>query len=102
MFGTKLAGIPAISSANIKAASTQPQTSLANTISTITVSAPAFSITKYLSIVLLGIFVAVLVIDLITVYRRQIARWTSKSFAHLVFMVTLLLAVTLLSAGQII
>lgn len=92
MFGTKLTA----------AANPPPQPVALSAVPSITVLSPTFAFTKYLSILLLGTFVAVLMIDVITVYRRQIARWTSKSFAHLTFVTILLVAVTLLSAGQII
>lgn len=98
MFGTKLSAMP-LAKLDVKSAtdtiSKAPATS-------ITLPSPSFIFTKYLAILFLGIFASVLIIDIITVYRRQISRWTSKSFAHLAFMTVLLVAVTLLSAGQII
>jgi len=45
--------------------------------------------------------VVVLAIDLVAVRKRKIMRWTSKSFAHLAFMLFLLIAAALVDRGVI-
>jgi amino acid transporter len=60
-----------------------------------------FEVTKYVSLGLLVVFVLVLAADVILVRRRKIVRWTSKSFAHLIFIVILLIAALTVLRGQI-
>ena len=95
-FGTKLSAAPSLGAStsivkSVQAAESQP--------------APAkispFDVTKAVSLTLLIIFVVVLVIDLVAVYQKKITRWTSKSFAHLIFMLALLIAAFIISKGQI-
>ncbi len=61
-----------------------------------------FDITKLVSLALIVIFIAVLTIDVISAYRSKIVRWTSKSLAHLLFLLALLIAALIISKGQII
>ena len=60
-----------------------------------------FEITKYISLGLLVIFALVLIADVILVRKRKIVRWTSKSFAHLIFIGILLIAALIVLRGQI-
>jgi hypothetical protein len=61
-----------------------------------------FEITKYVSLGLLVVFFLVLLADVILVKRHKIVRWTSKSFAHLIFIAILLIAALTVLRGQII
>jgi hypothetical protein len=129
MFGTKLASAPAVGgrSASVvaKALEERPQPSHTPTPVPTTVavqpglpSAAAyltsveeppknflgispFEITKFTSLGLLTLFAVVLLIDVIVVNRRKINRWTSKSFAHLVFIIILIIAAGTILRGQI-
>lgn len=100
MFGTKLsaAASPSLgqsSSTQVLAADNQPQP----------VSQPIvspFAVNKTLILGLLGIFAVVLAVDIVVVKRRSLTRWTSKSFAHLVFIIMIMLAAALVVRGQII
>ncbi len=60
-----------------------------------------FDIAKSLSIMLLVVFSVILAIDVIWISHRKIHRWTSKSLAHLAFIVALLIAVVTVSKGVI-
>jgi hypothetical protein len=60
-----------------------------------------FNINKTLTIGLLGLFAFVLAIDIFVVNRKSLIRWTGKSFAHLVFVVLILVAVTTVIGGKI-
>lgn len=60
-----------------------------------------FEITKYISLGLLILFSLVLLADVILVRRRRVVRWTSKSLAHLLFIVMLLIAAFTVLRGQI-
>ncbi len=129
MFGTKLASAPAVggrSASVVAKAQEPPQPTIVPTpIPTTAVAAqpglPAaaayltsieetpknflgispFEITKYTSLALLGLFAVVLLIDVIVVNRRKITRWTSKSFAHLVFIIILIIAAGTILRGRI-
>lgn len=103
MFGTKLSAAPSVGSVSTSivkpvqaAAEVIPQVPPAPT------KVSPFSITKIASISLLLIFIIVLVIDVITIQRRKTVRWTSKSFAHLIFLAALLISALIISRGQII
>lgn len=61
-----------------------------------------FALTKYLSLAVLGIITLVLVADVVTVSRRKVVRWTSKSIAHLIFLIVILIAAATILRGQII
>lgn len=60
-----------------------------------------FEITKVFTVGLLGIFAVVLVLDIFIVNRKSLIRWTGKSFAHLVFVVLILIAATTVIGGKI-
>jgi hypothetical protein len=123
MFGTQLASVPAVDqdSASIVVhaqgnASVTPVPStpaaqnvpvsgsyLASTDQPVSGSSPVspFEITKYVSLGLLIVLVLVLLTDVILVERRKVVRWTSKSFAHLIFIAILLIAAFTVLRGQI-
>lgn len=61
-----------------------------------------FSVSKIISLTILAVLVIVLVIDIIEVRRHKIVRWTSKSLAHLLFIIVLIIAIILVSRGKII
>ena len=98
LFGTKLSAAPAIAPA---ARIVQPVSAATSTVGIVTPKVSPFDVTKAVSLTLLIIFVTVLVIDLVAVYQKKVVRWTSKSFAHLLFMLALLLAAFIISKGQI-
>ncbi|MDO8488416.1 MAG: CAP domain-containing protein [bacterium] len=120
MFGTQLSAAPSTTSTRtavvpkVKAAEEpSPSSALAQAIptpvvTTATVVAPTvtntttpFDITKAVSLALLAVFIVVLVIDVAAVHKRKITRWTSKSLAHLAFLLILLLAAILVNQGVI-
>lgn len=61
-----------------------------------------FWMTKTMAIFLLGLVLGALVIDAILVYQYKIVRLSSRNFAHLIFIGTLLLAIILTTPGAII
>lgn len=66
-----------------------------------TLFANRFDIGKAVSILLLTVFCFLLTVDIIWVVRKKITRWTSKSVAHLAFMIMLILAVLIINRGLI-
>ena len=101
-FGTKLTAAPSLGIStsivkSVQAAESQPAPTPAQSANWRT----PFTVTKTVSVLLLVVFVAVLVIDIVAVYRQKIVRWTSRSLAHLFFLVTLLVAALLLNGGKI-
>jgi hypothetical protein len=108
LFGTKLsAAKPAVAKVelpNIAVKAAQDESPLPTQIPVRTISEPTispFSLTKIVSLVLLAIMIVVLVIDIIEVRKKRIVRWTSKSMAHLVFLVFLGIAAVIMYAGRI-
>ena len=61
-----------------------------------------FTLTKALSLGVLGILAVVLTVDLILIKRRNIVRWSSRSFAHLMFVIILGVAAATILRGQVI
>ncbi|KKQ77087.1 MAG: hypothetical protein UT00_C0021G0006 [Parcubacteria group bacterium GW2011_GWA1_38_7] len=61
-----------------------------------------FNTTKGLSLVIVGILLGVLVLDVIVISRRRITRVSSRSVAHIAFLVMLILIIVIVRAGQII
>lgn len=115
MFGTKLSATnkPSLSDAtSISVKAAEPVTTLApeptksptvNSYQDISYSPtiPQYSVNQYFVIILLSVFALVIAVDIIVVYRKSLMRWTSKSFAHLVFVLVLLIAVAGVLKGQI-
>lgn len=110
MFGTPLTSQPAIggaSSFTIKAAA--PEITPYPTPIPIRSVTPQrgnaltnpFSVSKIISLAILGIILAVLVIDIVAVGRQKIVRWTSISLAHFIFLATLAIAALFIWRGQI-
>jgi hypothetical protein len=60
-----------------------------------------FDVGKWVSIALLTVFSCLLIVDIVWVIRKKITRWTSKSVAHLAFMIMLILAVLVVNRGLI-
>lgn len=117
MFGTKLAYAPQVAKSaldiSVKAAEEPVPTSVPPVpqitptpamvqVSGSVVKASPFGVTKTLSLLVLVVIIGVLVIDVILVARRKIVRWTSRSLAHLVFMLFLLISAIIIYRGQII
>ena len=94
MFGTKL-GAVAGSIFSAKAAE------VSEPITKPVLFASRFDIGKIVSIVLLVFFSILLILDIVWVVRKKITRWTSKSVAHLAFMIMLILAVLIINRGLI-
>ena len=93
-FGTRLSAAPQVSGTSafaVQAAEVAPPPPITN----------PFSITKIISIAILGIIALVLIIDIIQVQREKILRWTSKSLAHLLFISILIIAAVIILRGQI-
>ena len=68
------------------------------------VTAPAvseFKVKKYMSLGMTALFILVLVIDLIIAESKSLSRRVGKNWAHIVFINVILLAVTLVNAGNI-
>lgn len=127
MFGTKLSGSPQVaeSSTNVEAVAQvlptaippiaisptafptlapnipESSTFLASTALPNPGVVSPFEITKYVSLGLLVLISVVLAVDVLIVNRRKLVRWTSKSLAHLVFIIILLIAVSTVIRGQI-
>lgn len=97
MFGTKLSAAPSVGSA----ATFVKPVYAASTPAVMAPKVSPFDLTKAVSLTLLVIFVAVLTIDLVAVYQKKIVRWTSKSFAHLLFLLALLISALITSKGKI-
>jgi hypothetical protein len=66
-----------------------------------TVLISPFSTTKTVSIAIVGVLLAVLIIDGIVTSRRRIARIGGRTFAHLSFLGMILAIVLILKAGQV-
>lgn len=64
--------------------------------------ASPFDVSRVVFLVILGVLALVLVIDVIEIRRQKILRWTSKSMAHLLFVLVLIIAILLVSRGKII
>lgn len=61
-----------------------------------------FTTTKNMSFVVIGILLAVLVVDVIVVSRRRISRIGGRSIAHIAFLGVILAIAIILNAGRII
>jgi hypothetical protein len=130
MFGTKLSSAPAVSgtsaSISVKAKEPEKVVALAQAVNPTVVPTLAptplpeekipvssaylasvsnpvspYDLTRYISLGLLLLLSAVLVIDIIVVNRRKIVRWTSRSLAHLIFILILAIAAGSILRGQI-
>lgn len=108
MFGTKLssAGSPATTRPGNITVKAAEQTKAQPAVQSVQTENPPllsqFSINQNFVLILLGVFALVILIDLVVVYKKSLVRWTSKSLAHLVFVVILIIAVAGIVRGQII
>lgn len=102
MLGTKLSAVPSLTQGAVTIVKPVQAASVTSTLNSEPKTINPFDITKLVSLGLIVIFIAVLTVDVITVYRQKIVRWTSKSFAHLLFLLALLIAALIISKGQII
>jgi hypothetical protein len=115
MFGARLAAAPSVggtSSFAVKAQEDTPAPSpQVTTVPTIapevvvsagkSVASP-YSLTRWLSLGVLGLLALILAVDIIVVRRRHLTRWTSRSFAHFIFVGILIIAAITILRGQII
>ncbi len=117
MFGTKLAAVAApvaksVLDISVQAAGEEkveptaipsptpvPAVASAQTLPVVKIS--PFGVTKALSVLIVVFIVGVLTIDVILVARHKIVRWTSRSVAHLAFMLFLLISAIIIYRGQI-
>jgi hypothetical protein len=113
MFGTKLAAVaPPVAKSvldiSVQAAAEEqivptatpvPVVASAQTLPVAKVS--PFGLTKALSVMIVVFIVGVLTIDVVLVARHKIVRWTSRSVAHLAFMLFLLISAIIIYRGQI-
>jgi len=119
MFGTKLAYAPAVAktelgSFTVKAAEEVIPTptitititpTLVPVVASTEINTPPaspFGLTKAISLIFVVGIICVLVVDVIMVSRHKIVRWTSRSVAHLAFMIFLLISAIIIYRGQII
>lgn len=109
MFGTKLsttAAKPSVTTTGnftVKAAETSLTKPTVNGITSD--SSPIisqFNVNQYFVYILLGVFVVVIALDILIVYKKSLVRWTSKSLAHFIFILVLIVAVAGILRGQII
>ncbi|MBI3887705.1 hypothetical protein HY310_01405 [Candidatus Microgenomates bacterium] len=61
-----------------------------------------FAVTRNISIGLIGMLLAVLVVDSALVYKRKVVRISGHNFAHLVFLLALFIALNLIGRGLVI
>jgi len=61
-----------------------------------------FSFSKYFAIGVLSLFSLLFILDITVINRKNISRWTSKSLAHLIFIVAIIGATLVVLRGQII
>ncbi|TSC88190.1 MAG: hypothetical protein G01um101416_213 [Microgenomates group bacterium Gr01-1014_16] len=99
MFGTPLANQPLVSGTS--SFTVQAATAPAEILAKVEPISNPFGITKVISLAILGLILAVLVIDIVTASRQKIVRWTSKSLAHFIFLATLAIAALFIWRGQI-
>ncbi len=104
MFGTKLAyAKKAVTDISVQAAEVPVLPTLMPTpvVQIAGSQVSPFNITKALSLMILAVVIGVLVVDIIVVARRRIVRWTSRSMAHLAFMLFLLVSAIVIYHGQV-
>jgi len=96
MFGAPLKADPIVS-----ASSTSTSVVAASLVTQKKNLITPFSLTKIVSITTFSILALVFFIDVLIINKRKIYRWTSKSFAHFIFVVIMLVAALSLIRGQI-
>jgi uncharacterized protein YkwD len=108
MFGTRLSSAPAISSGTSFAVKAQeePVTTPAMAVPIVQAQqvplASPFDVSKVISLSILLIFAVLLAVDIAIVRNKHIVRWTSKSFAHLIFIIMLIVAAAAVIRGRIV
>lgn len=108
-FGTPLAAVPTVNSANSFAVKAVVNTPIKEPVQLIATTSPEpvvapvnpFTLTKIASLSILVIILIVLFTDVVIVSKQKIVRWTSKSVAHLIFIGVLVVAAALILRGQI-
>lgn len=101
MFGAQLSAPAALTKTSSFTVEAAPPVAPPQVLAAKPLASP-FDLTKTFTLTLLALFAVVLAIDLVVVHYRGLVRWTSKSFAHLAFVVILLVAVTAVLRGRII
>ncbi len=113
MFGTKLSAAPSVNggsttiavaaSGDINPELSQKPLSFDSPNPVLTgPKVSSFEFNKYFSIGLLVFISSILFVDIVIVSRRRLVRWTSKSLAHLVFIIAIIVAAATVLRGQII
>ena len=100
MFGTPLTSQPIVGGAASFTVQAEEPASPSVILKESPIATP-FGITKVISLAILGLILAVLIIDIVAASRQKIVRWTSKSLAHFIFLATLLIAALFIWRGQI-
>lgn len=101
IFGAKLTAQPTPKVQALGSVNTVQAAEVVPTLVPAPVTNP-FNVSKIISLTILAVLVIVLVVDIIEVRRNKIVRWTSKSLAHLLFIIVLIIAIILVSRGKII
>lgn len=110
MFGAKSNGAPTVEAPKAAAAvepeKTAPALSTPGAVLTSGTRLPqpkisAFGLTKAVSMALIAILSLVLVVDGLLAYRRKTVRLSGHNFAHLIFLLAVLVALNLLGRGII-
>jgi hypothetical protein len=99
---------PAVTTAPTAAPTTAPVVTLVSPLPSPTslaiipqVLVSPFKATQNFSLIIVGVLLAVLILDALVVSRRRIARIGGKSFAHLAFLGMILVIALILKAGQV-
>ena len=96
-FGTKYADtFPIAPIAEVKAANQPPSVEETKTL------VSPFNMTRFVSLVVVGLLLFVLIIDGVLVTKRKTARISGRTFAHIAFLGMILVIVLILKAGKII
>jgi hypothetical protein len=124
MFGTKLSSAPVVSgrSASIVVKAKEPENipvpsqtitpaptpvpekqipESSAYLASVTNPVSPYDLTRYASLGLLLLLLVVLALDVLIVNRKKIVRWTSRSMAHLIFILILVIAAGTILRGQI-
>src|SRR3989344_3199168 len=101
MFGTPLTSQPVVGGAASFTVQAEEPASPAVALAEAGPVTSPFGVTKVISLAILGLILAVLIMDIVAAGRQKIVRWTSKSLAHFIFLATLLLAALFIWRGQI-
>jgi len=99
-FGSKSVFVPVVAKPT-PIAPAKVKKVLAFNVTPSVVTKPTFSFSSELAIVLAIMFLATLIIDIVLIEKRKIARVAGHSLDHVFFMLTLILVIAIFSVGQI-